>query len=59
MEDVVAEDQGDRLVADEVGADDERLRDALRAGLDGVSSRIPSGAVTEQPLELGLVLRRW
>ena len=36
VEDVVAEDERDRVVADEVGADEERLGQAVGAGLHGV-----------------------
>jgi hypothetical protein len=36
VEDVVAEDERRALVAEEVGADDEGLGEAVRAGLDGV-----------------------
>ena len=53
VEDVVAEDQRDRLVADEVRADQERLGDALRSRLHRVLQPQPElAAVAEQPLEL-------
>ena len=59
VEDVVAEHQADRLVADVVGADDERLREPVGAGLHGVGDRDAElRPVAEQPLErLGLVRR--
>ena len=59
VEDVVAEDQRDAVVADEVGADDERLGQPVGRGLHRVRrSRMPHArAVAEQPLELVLVLR--
>ena len=57
VEDVVAEDEGDGLVADEVGADEERLGQALGLRLDGVADLDADlGPVAEQPLEAGLVL---
>src|SRR5439155_1053623 len=46
VEDVVAEDQRDRLVADEVRGDDERLGDALRPGLRGVYPDLAPASVT-------------
>jgi hypothetical protein len=59
VEDVVAQDQRDRFVPDEVGADQKRLGDALGAGLRRVGHRqAPLAAVAEQPLELALVVRR-
>jgi hypothetical protein len=58
VEDVVAQHQGDRVVADVVGADDERPRQTVRRGLLGVGDRqTPLAAVTEQPAEAGAVLR--
>ena len=58
VEDVVAEDQGGTVVADEVGADDEGLGEAVRAGLDGVLQvDAPLAAVAEQLLEARGVLR--
>ena len=49
VEDVVAEHQGDGLVADEVGADDEGLRQSLGPRLDGVlDADAEVGAVAEQ-----------
>ena len=57
VEDVVAQDQGDAVLADEVGADEERLRQAVGAGLHGVADRHPPrAAVAEQLDELALVL---
>ena len=48
VEDVVAEHEGDGLVADEVGADDEGLGEALGARLDGVlEGDAEVGAVTQ------------
>ena len=41
VEEVVAEHQGAGVVADEVGADDEGLGEAVRAGLDGVAEVEP------------------
>ena len=59
VEDVVAEHEGDGVVADEVGADDERLRQAVGAGLHGVRDLdAPLPAVAEQALELVGVLGR-
>src|SRR3954447_14685800 len=59
VEDVVAENERDRLIADEVRADDEGLGQALGPRLDGVGQLDPDvGAVAEQPLEPGLVLGR-
>ncbi len=59
VEDVVAQDEGDALVADEVGADEERLREAFRARLRGVGHRDAEvRPIPQQPLELRLVLRR-
>ncbi len=58
MEDVVAEDQRDGLVADEVGAEDEGLGDALRPLLHGVLQvEAELRAVAEEALELLTVLR--
>ena len=58
VEDVVAEDQGGRVVADEVGADDEGLGEAVWARLDGVVQvDAPLAAVAEQLLEARGVLR--
>ncbi|GFJ83204.1 hypothetical protein Phou_073840 [Phytohabitans houttuyneae] len=57
VEDVVAEDERHRLVADEVRPDDERLRDALGPRLRRVAKvEAPLRAVAQQPLELRLVL---
>ena len=56
MEDVVAEDERDRTLADEVGADEERLGDALGAFLDRVGEvQTELATVTEQLSELRLV----
>jgi hypothetical protein len=58
VEDVVAEHEGDGLVADEVRADDEGLGQPLGARLDGVlEGDAQVGAVTEEVPELRLVLR--
>ena len=55
----VAEDQGRVVVADEVGADDEGLGEAVRAGLHGVLQvDAPLAAVAQQLLEARGVLRR-
>ena len=57
MEDVVAEDQGDRVLADELAADDERLGQPVGHGLLGVGELDPPlRAVAEQlaePREVG------
>ena len=59
VEDVVAEHQGARLAGDEVLADGERLREAVRAGLLGVGEvHAVARAVPEQALEVGEVGRR-
>ena len=59
VEDVVAEDQRDAVVTDEVGADDERLGQSVRRGLDRIRDLdAPRRAVPEQPAELVDVLRR-
>jgi hypothetical protein len=59
VEDVVAEDHRDRVAADELGADDERVGEAARRLLRGVlEAAAELRAVVEQPLELRLVLRR-
>ena len=59
VEDVVAEHQGARLAGDEVLADGERLREAVRRGLLGVGQvHAVAGAVPEQALEVGQVGRR-
>ena len=58
VEDVVAQHEGRVVVADEVGADDEGLGEAVRAGLDGVLQvDAPLAAVAEQLLEARGVLR--
>ena len=52
VEDVVTQHQGRVVVADEVGADDEGLGEAVRAGLDGVLQvDTPFAAVAEKLLE--------
>ena len=59
VEDVVAEHQGARLAGDEVLADGERLRQAVRARLLGVGQvHAVARAVPEQALEVGEVRRR-
>jgi hypothetical protein len=58
VEQVVPEHQGALLAPDEVGADRERLRQALRRRLLRVGQVDPEGRpVAEQPLELGRVVR--
>ena len=53
VEDVVAQDQPDPVVADVVGADDERLGQPVRARLHGVRQRDPElRPVTQEPVEL-------
>ena len=60
VEDVVAEDQGDRIGADEVGAEGERLRQAARLGLHRVAERAAElGAVAEQAAEGASGHRAW
>ena len=59
VEDVVAEHQRARLAGDEVLADGERLREAVRRGLLGVGQvHAVARAVPEQALEVGQVGRR-
>lgn len=59
VEDVVAENQGARLTVNELLADGERLREAVRAGLLGVGEvDAVARAVPEQALEVGQVGRR-
>ena len=59
VEDVVAEHQGARLAGDELLADGERLREAVRRGLLGVGQvHAVARAVPEQALEVGQVRRR-
>ena len=59
VEDVVAEHQGARLAGDEVLADGEGLRQAVRRGLLGVRKvHAVARAVPEQALEVGQVGRR-
>lgn len=59
VEDVVAQDQGARLAGDEVLADGEGLRQAVRARLLGVGEvHAVARAVPEQALEVGEVGRR-
>ena len=58
VEDVVAEHQGARLAGDELLADGERLRQAVRARLLGVVEvHAVARAVPEQALEVGQVRR--
>lgn len=58
VEDVVAEDEGARLAGDEILADGERLRQAVRRGLLGVGQvHTVARAVPEQALEVGEVGR--
>ena len=59
VEDVVAEHQGTRLAGDELLADGERLRQAVRRGLLGVGEvHAVARAVPEQAFEVGEVRRR-
>ena len=59
VEDVVAQHQGARLAGDEVLADGEGLREAVRRGLLGVGQvHAVARAVPEQALEVGEVRRR-
>ena len=59
VEDVVAEHEGARLAGDEVLADREGLREAVRARLLGVGQvHAVARAVPEQALEVGEVGRR-
>ena len=59
VEDVVAQHQGARLAGDEVLADGEGLREAVRARLLGVGQvHAVARAVPEQALEVGQVGRR-
>ncbi|OIQ72078.1 hypothetical protein GALL_462990 [mine drainage metagenome] len=59
VKNVVAQHQGTGCIADEVLADDECLRQAIRAGLHGVLQvEAPVAAVTEQLLEARGILRR-
>ena len=59
VEDVVAEHQGARLAGDELLADGEGLRQAVRRGLLGVGEvHAVARAVPEQALEVGEVRRR-
>ena len=59
VEDVVAEHQGTRLAGDELLADGEGLRQAVRAGLLGVGEvHAVARAVPEQAFEVGEVRRR-
>jgi len=63
VEDVAAQHQGDRVVADVVGADDERPRQTVRRGLLGVGDRqthsLPSPSNRRKPaLSSGVVITR-
>ena len=59
VEDVVAEHQRDRIVADEIAADDEGIGQPARAVLRGIGeAQAELGAVAEQPFEQRLILRR-
>lgn len=59
VEDVVAEHERARLAGDELLADGERLREAVRRGLLGVGQvHAVARAVPEQALEVGQVRRR-
>ena len=58
VEDVVAEHEGRVVVADEVGADDKGLGEAVRTGLDGILQvDSPARAVAEKLFEARGVLR--
>jgi hypothetical protein len=59
VEDVVAQNQGNRLIPHEIRTEHESLRDALRACLDRVfRAEAPLAAVAEQAVERGLVAGR-
>ena len=59
VEDIVAQHQRARGAADKLAAEDERLRQAVRARLHAVTQvQAPAAAVTEQRLETRRVLRR-
>ena len=58
VEDIVAQDEADGVVADEVFADEEGLREAIRGGLLGVFEvDAVVGAVAQEALEARQVLR--
>jgi hypothetical protein len=58
MKNVVAKDQGARVIADEIGAKDEGLGQAIRAGLYSVLQvDAPLAAIAEQLGEARRVLR--
>ena len=58
VEDVVSEDQCDRVLSDEVATDDERLRQTIRNGLFSVGEFTTEVLpVTEQFLEMRQVVR--
>ena len=60
VEDVVAQNQGGAVVADEVGAQDEGLRQAVGLLLDGVGQvDAELGAVTQEAVEGGGVVGGW
>ena len=59
VENIVAECERGAIAADEVAADDERLRQPLRLRLDGVfDGQAQAGAVAEKTLEQILLVRR-
>ena len=59
MEDVVAEDQADRIAADELPADDECLGQAVGRGLFGIGeAHAVIAAVAQEPPERGQVVGR-
>ena len=59
VEDVVAQDQGHPIPADELAADQEGLGQPLGLGLNRVANRdAQPAAVAQQPLETADVLRR-
>src|SRR6188472_953807 len=59
IEDVVAKSERDAIATDEVAADQEGLRKAVRSRLCGVGNRQPEvAAVVQQALERILLMRR-
>jgi len=59
VEDVVAQNQADRIVPDEIRADQERLRKTVRGRLLGIADANPVvGAVAQQTTETAQILWR-